>query len=132
MFYKYFGDPIGVNSINARDYIKLIIAAKNILLSSGMIILPYVISSRVMRLITRNNLNKKEMIKLENSEIFQSLKKTKYINDDIEKQILSTIATILSSDFEVIDYHDSSINGIKLETISDYIIDEVSMYVSLI
>ena len=132
MFYKYFGDPIGVNSINARDYIKLIIAAKNILLSSGMIILPYVISSRVMRLITRNNLNKKEMIKLENSELFQSLKKTKYINDDIEKQILSTIATILSSDFEVIDYHDSSINGIKLETISDYIIDEVSMYVSLI
>lgn len=131
MFFKYFGDTISINQINVRDYIKLMISAKRILSSSGMIILPYVISSRVMRLVTRNSINKKETMKLESSEFYDAIKQ-KYRNPKIEKQILSTIAIILSSDFEVIDYHDSSINGRKLITISDYIIDEILMYINLI
>ena len=48
MFDKEFGDPITMNAIpNQTDYIKLIIAAKRILLKSGMIILPYIISGRI-------------------------------------------------------------------------------------
>lgn len=131
MFFKYFGDTISVNQINVRDYIKLMISAKRILTSSGMIILPYVISSRVMRLVTRNSINKKETMKLESSEFYDAIKQ-KYRNPKIEKQILGTIAIILSSDFEVIDYQDSEINGRKLITISDYIIDEILMYINLI
>lgn len=131
MFYKYFGDTISIKCINSRDYIKLMLAAKKILTTSGMLILPYVLSSRVMRLITRNSLNKKEMLKLENSEVFQAIK-LKYKNPKIEKQVLGMIATILSSDFEVIDYEDPEMNGRKLIVIPDYIIDEVSMFISLI
>lgn len=130
MFFKYFGDTISIYSINIRDYIKLMLAAKKILLSSGMIILPYIISSRVVRLITRNNLNKKEMLKLENSEIYKSVK-SKYKNPKIEKHILSIIATILSSDFEIIDL-DPELNDKKIVTIPDYIIDEVLMFIILI
>ena len=45
MFYKYFGDVESVYSIvPSTDYIKLMIAAKRILLDNYMIIMPYVIS----------------------------------------------------------------------------------------
>ena len=131
IFFKYFGDTISINQINIRDYIKLMISAKRLLISSGMIILPYVISSRVMRLATRNSINKKDAMKLETSEYYEAILK-KYRNTKIEKQILSTIAIILSSDFDVIDYEDPNLNGKRLQTISDYIIDEILIYVNLI
>ena len=62
LFFKEFGDPISLNTINQTDYIKLIIAGKRLLLHSGMVVLPYIISSRVTRTATRKNVNKKELI----------------------------------------------------------------------
>ena len=47
-----------------------------------MIILPYVISSRVMRLATRNSINKKDAMKLETSEYYEAILK-KYRNTKI-------------------------------------------------
>jgi hypothetical protein len=84
-----------------------------------------------MRLATRNSINKKDAMKLETSEYYEAILK-KYRNTKIEKQILSTIAIILSSDFDVIDYEDPNLNGKRLQTISDYIIDEILIYVNLI
>ena len=44
LYYKDFGDPITFMSLhNNTDYIKLIIAAKRMLLNSGMVLLPYII-----------------------------------------------------------------------------------------
>src|SRR5574344_2105860 len=131
LFYKLFGDSISINSINIRDYVVLMIAAKRILISSGMVVLPYIISVKVIKLITRNTINKKEMMKLEASEYYNIVQQ-KYNNPKIEKQILSNIAIILSSEFEVIDYNNRELNGTKLSIFPEYLIEEMLMYVSLI
>ena len=126
-----FGYDMSIKTINARDYIKLIIAARRLLESNNMIQLPYIISSRVVRIITKNTNNKKEMSKLESSELFESVR-LKYRNPKIEKTILSDIAIILSSEFEFIDYHNRELNGKKIEVSSDLILEEFLMYVCLI
>ena len=131
LFYKYFGDPITLNSINVVDYVKLIIAARRILESSGMVLLPYIISARIDRLATRKSINKKELIKLELSPQYQQLK-DKYRNDKIEKQIHAIIATIMSSDFVAIDPDDPDLNGVKIQVIPELVLEEIPMYISLI
>ena len=131
LFYKYFGDPVALKAINIRDYIKLIIASKRILESNGMVVLPYIISSKVTRLVTRKSVNKKELSKLETSPYYTYIKE-KYKNDKIEKHILSIIAIILSSEFEMIDYYDDELDGKKIDIISDYILEELLVYINLI
>ena len=96
LFFKEFGDPISLNTINQTDYIKLIIAGKRLLLHSGMVILPYIISSRVTRTATRKNVNKKELIRLESSELYNQAK-AKYNNPKMEQRILEIIGKVISS-----------------------------------
>ena len=103
LFYKEFGDTKSIDCINQIDYIKLIIAGKRLLLKSGMIILPYIISSRVLRMATRKSINKKELIKIKSSELFDKLK-AKYNNPKVEQRILEIISKISSSTFEIIEY----------------------------
>ena len=134
LFYKYFGNPESINSINKEDYVKLLISAKRILQANNMVILPYIISSKVERLVTRNNVNKKEFVKLEMSPYY-ALMMEKYKNDKIIKYVLYLIATILCSEFRIIEYHDDPeqpINGLMVANIPDVICEEVLMYVSLI
>jgi len=131
LFYKYFGDPVSIKAINREDYIKLMIAAKRTLHANNMVILPYVISSRINRLVSRKSLNKKELTKLTTSPFYNKIME-KYQNAKIEKYILSIIATILSSEFQIIDYDDEELNGIIIETIPDIICEEILMYVSLV
>ena len=131
LYYKYFGDTVSIKAINQRDYIKLIIAAKKILESNRLIIMPYIISSKITRLITRKNVNKKELTKIQSSQFYQ-LVIDKYKNPKIEDQILSMIAGILSSEFEIIDFYDDELDGRKVDTNIDLLLEEVLMYVLLI
>lgn len=131
LFYKMFGDVESIYAINANDYVKLMIAAKNMLIQSNMIILPYVISGKVDKIVGRKSVNKKELIKLESSSYYDMIMK-KYRNEKIVKNILSMIATIISSDFSVIDYYNHNIDGKRIDTISDIVIEEVLMYTLLI
>lgn len=103
MFFKEFGDPISMYSINQHDYIKLIIASKRVLLKSGMILLPYIISSKVTKVATRKSINKKELLRLQSSKLYSSLKE-KYNNPKLELRILDLIGKIIASSFEIIDY----------------------------
>jgi hypothetical protein len=151
LFYKYFGNTVSANSINRIDYIKLMIAAKRILQSQCLVMLPYVISSKVEKLISRKSVNRKDLVKIESSELFpQVLQKYQEPvfdpttqdsdnalaynaeNNKIIKEILSMIATVLSSDFKIIDYNDPKINGKTIEIIPDIIIEEFLIYVMLI
>lgn len=131
LFFKYFEDPQTINAINLDDYVTLIIAARRILEASGMILLPYIISSKVVRLATRKNVNKKEMTKLESSPIYNHIRE-KYKSDKIEKHILSIIAAILSSDFDIIDPDDPELNGLRINVIPEMVCEEILMYISLI
>lgn len=104
LFYKYFGDPHAANSVNAREYIKLMICAKKMLLANGMKILPYILSGKIQRLVNRVSINKKELTKFESSAFYHLIEE-KYRNDKISSRIVfSLIATILSSKFSFIDY----------------------------
>lgn len=131
LFFKYFGDTNTINAINLNDYITLIIAARRILEASRMVMLPYIISSRVIRLANRKNINKKEFIKLENSPLWKEIK-NKYRNNKIEKHILSIIAAILSSEFEIIDPSDKELNGQQIQIIPELVCEELLIYISLI
>lgn len=131
LFYRYFGDTMVPNCINLDDYITLILAARRVLEENGMYLLAAIVSSKVIRLATRKSVNKKEMTKLENSELYESIK-NKYRNEKIEKQILGIIAALLSSDFEYIDYQNSDIDGKPIMITSEIVSEEVLMYVSMI
>ena len=131
LFYKYFGDPKTLNNIDYTSYVKLIIAARRILEDAGMVLLPHVISSKVLHLATRKTINKKDLIKLEASETYQRVKQ-KYKSEKIEKHILSLIATTMTSDFQAIEPEFPEINGKKIQIIPDLILEEIPQYVELI
>lgn len=131
LFYKYFADTATTNCINLDDYITLILAARKVLEENGMYLLAAIVSSKIIRLATRKSVNKKEMTKLESSELYEAIR-NKYRNPKIEKQILSIIAALLSSDFEFIDFDDPEIDGKKIVVTSEIASEEVLMYVSMI
>lgn len=132
LFFNYFGDPQSIKAINIIDYIKLIIAAKRMLEISGLVALPYIISSKVTRLVTRKNINKKELFKIESSPYYDYIKQ-KYRNDKINREILSIIAIILSSEFEFIEYNDTDgIDGQIINIMPEFIIEEVLIYILMI
>ena len=142
LFYKYFGNTVSANAINRIDYIKLMITAKRLLKSQCMVMLPYIISSRVDKIIGRKSVNKKDLVKIQSSPLYQVvLQKYQEPNmggdhdpDDnrIVKEILGMVATVLSSDFTIIDYEDPNLNGKKIEIIPDIIIEEFLMYILLV
>jgi len=131
LFYKYFGDPVSIKAINKEDYIKLMIAAKKMLLLQKFRILPYILSSEITKQVNRKKVNKKEKLKLKTSSYYAQIK-NKYRDEEIEKQILSMIASILSSKFKIVDYYDKEIDGIELEINKDIMIEELLIYITMI
>lgn len=131
MFYKYFGDAISINAINVDDYVKLIISAKKMLKAGAMGFLPYIISGKVNKIVSRKTLNKKEIAEMEASQYYP-LVVQKFENPKILQQILGTIATIITSSFSVIDYENREINGAPINVETRIIIEETLMYVLLI
>lgn len=131
MFYKYFGDSESIKGINKEDYFRLMIAAKKILLNNNMVMLPYIISGKIEKTVGRKILNKKESLKLEKSENYPAVV-AKYKNDKIVKIILGYIASIISSDFRIIDMNNPSINGKMIDVVPDIIIEEMLMFVLLV
>ena len=104
MFYKDFGDSTSFMSIQNTDYIKLIICAKRILKGLNMVILPYILSSKVMRTVTRKILSKKDTSKYERSQLYEDICH-KYNNDErILNKVWELIGMVATSAFEIIDY----------------------------
>lgn len=132
LFYKYFGDTASIKAINSIDYVKLMLSAKKMLQQNMMSFLPYIISAKVDKIVTRKTLNKKELLKMQQSQYYP-LVQEKYKNEKIWKQILGTIATIITSTFRIIDYHDQAVmHGRIIPVESDIIIEEALLYILLI
>lgn len=131
LFYKYFGDTDSLYELNAIDYTKLLIVAKKMLQSSYMVLLPYVIGGKLEKYVYRKTVNKKEMIKIQSSPYYELLYK-RYRNEKAIKQILSMMATIISSNWRIIDYHDKSLHGKAIDILPDFIIEEIMAYSLLI
>lgn len=131
LFYKLFGIPISAYNINKEDYIKLMISAKKLLLANNMVILPYIISSKIERLQNKKSINKKELTYIQKLPFYKNII-DKYKNPKIEKYIFSIIGTILTSDFVIIDYYNKEIDGKKIVNIPEIISEEILMYITLI
>ena len=128
MFYKYFKDTQSILNINRLEYVKLVIAAKKILTLKNMVILPYIISAKVDKLVQRKNINKKERSIVEASPSYPLIL-NKYKNESIVNNIFSIIATIMSSEFTIIDMN-PNINGKKLDIdLIGSLIEEIETFI---
>lgn len=131
LFYKYFGDTTSIRAINSIDYVKLMIVAKRMLQNNVMAFLPYIIGGKVEKIVARKTLNKKELIEMEQSEYYPLIKE-KFKNEKIEKQVFSTIATIITSTFRIIDYNNQELNGKIISVEPRIIMKEAQLYTLLI
>ena len=131
LFYKYFGDPVSINNINKIGYAKLVIAASRLLKANNLIIMPYIVSSKIIRLQHKKNINKKEQLKLESTAYFQQIR-DKYRSEKIEAYLVEIMATIVASKFQIIDFEDPELDGTIQDFTSDMLYDEIAMYVMLI
>lgn len=131
LFYKYFGDVNTIKAIDIVDYVKLIIIAKRMLTNMGMVIFPYIISSKMSNIQQRKNVNKKELLKIVSSKIIKRIE-DKYRDQKIIKQVYSLVATVLSNSFELIDYYDEDLDGHVIDNTSDMVIEEILMYIDMI
>ena len=120
--------------INREDYIKLMIASKRILQSANMILLPYIFSAKVIKIVRRKNLNKKELTKLKLSSYYPALVE-KYNNPKIEEMFSEIAATILSSEFQIIDFQNQEgLDGKIINTLElpEMVVEEVLLFISLV
>ena len=135
IFYKDFGDPKTFMAIkNGTDYIKLIICAKRMLKGIGMLLLPYIISAKVVRVASRKMITKKDSTRYERSALYEDIRR-KYNNDEKSlSKIWELIGTVISSSFEIIDYDEakhgpSDINGQPVPIINDIIYEELLFFI---
>ena len=132
LFDKEFGDPQSTRIVNIKQYIILIIAARRILSSYKMFQLPYIIGGKVNRVVSRKNINKRELEKIKQSQYYPYIH-AKYNNEKIEQEvILNLIAQILSSEFQTIDYYDQQNNGLFIHVVPDVVSEEVCRFIMLI
>lgn len=126
LFYSRFGDPNAVKSIdNGKDYIRLMLAAKKILLDNHMVIMPYIISSKVEKLVVRNTVNKKEQLKLKQIQYYDMVTEKYHHNEKAMLQILSNVATVISSTFRCVDYFNKEIDGKIISIIPEMVMEEM-------
>lgn len=128
IFYKYFGDPQAIYAIKrvSTDYIKLMLAAKKILMNNYMIIMPYVISGKVEKIVTRKTINKREEREMKVSPYYPHLL-NKYRDERIIQQILSTFATVISSTFRIVDFDNPELDGKIIDTIPSIVLEELQL-----
>ncbi|MGL5753060.1 MAG: hypothetical protein ACRCXT_21135 [Paraclostridium sp.] len=131
LFYKYFGAPVSIKAINSDDCIKLILIAKKILQSSGLQVLPYILSSKPTRITPRKNINKGERFGLESSELYTTIV-NKYKNDKVINYIVEIIATLISSEFQIVDYDNPDLHGKMISCPSAHLCSEIQSYIILI
>ena len=118
---------------NSTDYIKLIIASKRKLLNDGMILLPYIMSSKVVRLATRKIISKKDTSKYENTAIYQQLKE-KYNSEKVLQKVWEFVGMVSSSLFQIIDYDlenhcPGPYDGKMVPMVNDIINEELLLFI---
>ena len=128
LFYRWFRDTQSIHAINRDHHIKIVIPAKKLLTAKKGVMLPYIISGKVEKLVSRKSVNKKEKAMVEASPSYPLILE-KYKNEEIVNYILGIIATIISSDFSIVDMN-PEIDGKRLDTIAvAAIIEEVEMFI---
>lgn len=130
-FYKYFGDTISIKDINSEMYIKLIVAGKRLLENEGMVIMPEIFSGKINKFVGRKSVNKTLMQKFLNSSYYKDLI-DKYHNEKIVKELVSMLATIISSDITMVSYNAHEYTGVSIPINYDILCEELYVFALLI
>ena len=97
-----------------------------------MKMLPYVNGGKPEKIIVRKSMNKRDIVAMEASPLYPLVLERYNGNLKIIKEIQAIIATIIVSDFSYIDYDIKEINGVRIDTIPQLIIEEVLMFALMI
>lgn len=133
-FAKYFGDTASIKEIAARDYITLMVMGKRMLKEQGLLIFPEIFAGYVDRISSRTSINKTELAKLEQMEEFKAVQ-NKYRDQKTRNFVIEIIATVLTSDFNIIDYHNPDLDGRKIiinSTITEMVMREICLFVLMV
>ena len=94
----------------------MMLSARKLLEDSKMVIMPYVISGKVEKLVPRKTINKKEEKEMMANPLYPLLEQKYGNNKKVMEQILSMFATVISSTFRIIDYRNPSLHGKMFDT----------------
>ena len=131
LFYKWFGDPSALGSIDLTSYIKLIIAAKRILAANNLHTMEAILSGKFVKVIKRVNMNKKELQKITSSSTYEAVAAI-YHNEKITNLLIAMLATIVSSKFQIIDFENKENTGLPFVPHQELLNEEFLIYASLI
>lgn len=131
LFYKWFGDPSALGSIDLTSYIKLIIAAKRILAANNLHTMEAILSGKFVKVIKRVNMNKKELQKITSSSTYEAVAAI-YYNEKITNLLIAMLATIVSSKFQIIDFENKENTGLPFVPQQELLNEEFLIYASLI
>lgn len=131
LFYKWFGDPSALGSIDLTSYIKLIIAAKRILAANNLHTMEAILSGKFVKVIKRVNMNKKELQKITSSSTYEAVAAI-YNNEKITNLLIAMLATIVSSKFQIIDFENKENTGLPFVPQQELLNEEFLIYASLI
>lgn len=131
LFYKWFGDPSALGSIDLASYIKLIIAAKRILAANNLHTMEAILSGKFVKVIKRVNMNKKELQKITSSSTYEAVAAI-YHNEKITNLLIAMLATIVSSKFQIIDFENKENTGLPFVPQQELLNEEFLIYASLI
>ena len=131
LFYKYYGECCSIKNSNSRDYIRLMLIAREMLRYEKLFLLAEVASSKIISMSSRKDLNKKEKLLLESSEVYKNVMEKYNYDDRIITEVRSIIATTITSEFQIID-PDSDNYGDILTIVPDVIIYQILTYITLI
>lgn len=132
LFYPYYGECISIKNTNTEDYVRLMLIAKEILHSKKLNVLAEIISSKVISVSSRKDLNRKLKSYIDDtSELYQSVM-VKYNNDErLMTDIRSMLASCITSEFEIIDPNSPNY-GSKIAIIPQVIIYQLLSFILLI
>lgn len=111
LFAKYFGDPKSIKSINLIGYVKLMMAAKKMLTLAGMAVLPYVISSKVMKMPNKKAISKKYTNMIEADQLWREIEIIYNGDERIKEDIMNKIGVAISSEYKIIAPDEPEFDG---------------------
>ena len=126
-----FKTSYSLKEINYKDYIRLIIIAKKILLKHKLYMLAYFISGSIETAKVRG-INAKEKARIEASNSYAQVKKKYNGNEAMMEHVISLISNILASRCTIIDYDNEFQNGQPLEIINEIMIENVLDFILMI
>ena len=134
---KFFHDSNATLETDGNTTIELIVYMKKYLQLRGMDVIPQLITAKVRGKYKENTIkNSKFLEKIKTSDVWNNIieKKFTYIKDLNMKEdlLIKRISSFINSEFEFVDY-DGPENGLIYEDIDqDRIIDEFSLFLTII